>query len=71
MKIGSVSEIRAMDSRAVEIFGISGESLVLRDLKGAGTEKVLPEAPAGWYLVRITSGEEVGVTKVFINSSQK
>ena len=53
----------------LEIFGISGKFMVLRELFGAGTEKVIPDAPAGWYLVRVTTGKNVEVTKVFIQSS--
>jgi hypothetical protein len=53
----------------VEIFNITGKSMVLRDLKGKGKEKVVLETPAGWYLVKVTAGDIAEVRKVFIHSS--
>ena len=53
----------------LEIFGILGKPVVLRELSGTGTAKVVLDVPAGWYLVRATAGNNVKVAKVFIPSS--
>ncbi|MCX6269268.1 MAG: hypothetical protein NTW16_18270 [Bacteroidetes bacterium] len=52
----------------MEIYGITGESLILRELTGAGSEKVVLDACPGWYFVRLTMGTRTEVTKVFIHS---
>ncbi len=57
------------DIAKMEIFGILGNLLAMHDLEGKGTEKVVVDASTGWYLVRVTSGKEVEVTKVFIHTS--
>jgi|GEM_PF-2029065 len=51
----------------LEIFGITGKSLVSKELYGMGTEKVVLPAPAGWYFVRLTSGKTIEVIRVLIH----
>ncbi|MDP1622688.1 MAG: hypothetical protein Q8M08_10170 [Bacteroidales bacterium] len=53
----------------LEVFGMSGRSMIWRDLKGMGREKIVIDAPAGLYLVRVSSQAYVEVTKVFLQSS--
>jgi hypothetical protein len=53
----------------VEVFSILGKLISYRTLSGSGIDKVEPGAPPGWYLVRLTAGQQNEVTKVFINST--
>jgi hypothetical protein len=53
----------------LEVFGMSGKLITSLNLSGAGTEKIVQDIPAGWYLVRLTTEKHVEVKKVFINSS--
>jgi hypothetical protein len=52
----------------IEILSIVGKTMISRELKGAGTEKISLHAPDGWYLVRVTAGGRVKVTKVYIHT---
>jgi len=63
--------INHQENIRLEIFGISGKSLLLRNIQGTGSEKVTLEVPAGWYLVRVTTGKNVEISKVFIQSSHQ
>jgi hypothetical protein len=53
----------------VEVYSILGKLMVSRTLAGSGTDKIEVAALPGWYLVRLTKGKDIEVTRVFINSS--
>jgi hypothetical protein len=54
----------------LEIFSVTGQPVVLRDLAGTGTEKVVLNETPGIYLVRVSTCNNVEVTKVLVHSSQ-
>ncbi|MCX6303680.1 MAG: T9SS type A sorting domain-containing protein [Bacteroidetes bacterium] len=66
---GNCLVVRHSENTRLEIFSITGQPMVMRDLKGTGTGKVVLDVPASWYLVRVTTGKNVEVTKIFVQSS--
>jgi hypothetical protein len=54
----------------MEIFSVTGQRVVLQELTGSETEKVVLNDTPGIYLVRVTNGNYVEVTKVLVHSSQ-
>lgn len=64
---GNAIMINHPGNTRVEIFGITGECLVVRDLTGTATGKLILEAPEGIYLVRVSKGDRVAITKVLIH----
>ncbi len=56
------------DTRA-EVFSLSGERLVQRYITGPGSGRLITEAPAGWYFVKLTSAGRTGVIRVLVAGS--
>jgi hypothetical protein len=56
------------ENTRLEIFAISGKTMLSRELRGTGTENIVLNAPSGWYLVRAISGNNIEIKKIFIHA---
>jgi len=52
----------------LEVFSLTGQQLLISEINNPGLHKVTLGFPTGYYVVRLTTGAKVVVTKVFIQS---
>jgi len=51
----------------IEIFNLTGQKVGSREINTGGLQTINLQAPTGWYIVKLVSGNEVKSRKVFIN----
>lgn len=52
----------------LEVFSLTGQKLISQDIDSQGLYKTIVNVPTAYYVVRVTTGTKVVVTKVFIKS---
>jgi hypothetical protein len=51
----------------LDIFNLTGQKIESRQINSGGLQIINLQAPTGWYIVKLVSGNEVKSQKVFIN----
>ena len=52
----------------LEVFNLTGQAMLSQDISSEGLYKTGLSVPTGYYVVRVTTGARVSVTKIFIQS---